>query len=173
MAKFIDLSGNKFNRLTVINRGPDSCENRVQFTCKCDCGSIVNVRSAFLRNGHTKSCGCHKSELTAGRNIANSTHQHCSGGRNSRLYQTWANMIDRCHNPSNKNYNNYGGRGIRVCRRWRTSFPAFLEDMGEKPHASLSIDRKDNNGNYEPGNCRWATRSQQQSNRRVCKCKKG
>lgn len=164
MATFKDLSGLTFNFLTALRRGPNSVENTVQFLCRCICGRECLVRGSFLTSGHTKSCGCHKLKLIIDRNISKSTHGHCRNG-NSSTYQIWANIWDRCTRKTNKNYESYGGRGIAVCERWRV-FENFLADMGEHP-TGLSIDRINNDGNYEPGNCRWATNSEQQLNKRT------
>lgn len=167
MNTFKDITGQKFNLLTAIKRAENSKENTVQFLCVCECGSTCVVRSQFLRNGHTKSCGCHKSELTARRNRETSTtHGHCAG-RNSHTYQIWANMWYRCTSPKKQGYERYGGRGISVCERWE-SFENFLEDMGIRP-PGISIERINNDGNYCQENCKWATMKEQAANRRMPK----
>lgn len=117
-----------------------------------------------LASGNTKSCGCLRRETTSLVGLAKKTH----GMRDTPEYGVWANMKDRCYNPSSEDYKNYGGRGIKVCERWLNSFENFYEDMGEKPWSKLlySLDRINNDGNYEPSNCRWATVKQQVNNRR-------
>ncbi|WP_199570603.1 hypothetical protein [Streptomyces murinus] len=128
-------------------------DKRVQ--CRCDCGNDHSL--LFKEWGRTQSCGCLRNERSAER-----LTRH--GHKSSPLYASWAQMIQRCTNPDHKQWANYGGRGITVCERW-LDFPNFLADMGERP-AGLTLDRIDNNRSYEPGNCRWADVSTQNSNRR-------
>lgn len=124
--------------------------------CICDCGQRVVVSRDHLRSGHTKSCGCSLKEFVG---AAKTTH----GKSKTAEYFVWSNMVQRCTNPKKERYPRYGGRGIKVCERWNV-FVNFIADMGPRPSLQHSIDRIDNDGNYEPGNCRWATRKQQQSN---------
>lgn len=132
-----------------------------RFECRCDCGNRVTTLGCSLKSGRTRSCGCLQKDMSR-------KHGHtCSNGviKRSRTYLAWRSAIDRCHNKNHRWYPWYGGRGIFVCERWR-KFENFLEDMGEVP-PKHSLDRHPNNdGNYEPGNCRWATQSQQLSNTR-------
>lgn len=147
-------AGARYGKLTVTV--PRSVgEKRVQ--CRCDCGQ---TRSVPLTSwGRTRSCGCARREANVARCT---THGHSSDS----LYLTWSDLVGRCTRPSHKRYADYGGRGIQVCARWR-SFAAFLADVGERP-PGLTLDRIDNDGNYEPGNVRWTTRSVQNRNRRPC-----
>lgn len=160
MFKKMDLEGGKFGRLTVLNF--DSIKNKNSYwLCACECGNQKVVAGGSLKNGISKSCGCLQRENTS---KANFKHGHTS--KNSPEYRSWRSMITRCEDPNNNRFEKYGGRGIKVCERWRHSFENFLEDMGKRPGLSHSLDRIDVNGNYEPSNCRWADYSQQNINKR-------
>jgi hypothetical protein len=154
--------GGSFGRWTVIAPAPRDLRGRA-WLCRCQCGAYGNVKGGHLACGATKSCGCLAADLAR-------THG-CSGptGKRTAEYKTWHQMIQRCTNPRSGAYQDYGGRGIQVCDRWRWSFQAFFADMGTKTSPQHSIDRIDVNGNYEPGNCRWATRAQQARNTRRTK----
>ena len=149
----IDISGQVFSRLTVIERASE----RDKWICKCECGTKKAIFKGNLVRGKARSCGClHSEELSA----ANKTH----GMSASKTYAVWMHMKGRCENPNNNEYKNYGARGIKVCERWG-SFDNFLADMGERPFG-LSIERKDNDAGYNPDNCKWATSTEQTRNRR-------
>lgn len=160
-----DLTGLRFSRLYVqgkTSRPPKIKSQKIYYRCLCDCGKETVVMSSDLRSGHTRSCGCLQAERTS---TANLKHGHSMGtGKNSPTYRSWFAMKSRCTNPNNIGYEDYGGRGITVCDRW-LEFVNFLEDMGEKPKGK-SLDRIDNDGNYEPGNCRWADNITQANNTR-------
>jgi hypothetical protein len=159
--------GDSFGRLTVIRRAPrnEAAKNRaVRWACRCACGAEVDVRSDQLRGGITKSCGC----LSRDTAIATHTkHGHAAGAKLSREYTAWVNMRKRCSDQSSRHWKNYGGRGIRVCGAWESSFEAFLAAVGKSPGKGYELDRINNDGNYEPGNVRWATRAENIANRRV------
>jgi hypothetical protein len=125
---------------------------------------VIKAGSA-LRSGNTKSCGCLRRELGRAHGIASKRHGEGASGRETPEYRAWAAMLCRCRNPRHKSYADYGGRGVTVCERWR-AYENFLADMGRRPDRFHSLDRINNAGNYEPGNCRWATWEEQNTNRR-------
>lgn len=155
----IDLTGNVFGRLTVIQRGENQGD-KVTWLCQCSCGSQVSVITSSLRRGDTKSCGCLFKESLIKRNT---THGNMKRGNGTKTYNTWRGMIARCEDPLNKRYDNYHGKGIEVCEEWH-DFSVFLGDMGERPKG-LTLDRIDNTKGYYKDNCRWATLSEQANNR--------
>jgi hypothetical protein len=157
----IDMTGQCFGRLKVIERN-GSKRRASAWLCKCDCGNETTVSGRALRRGETKSCGC---------GVSAPRHGHARKGAVSPTYNTWQAMVKRCEYPPRHNFQNYGGRGIKVCDRWRTGdgtrggFECFIADMGHKPFG-LSLDRIECDGNYEPSNARWTTRIGQARNRR-------
>lgn len=152
-----NLVGQKFGRLLVIEDSDKRTNYNIRWKCKCDCGRFVDVLGLHLKAGATQSCGCLLLERVT-------RHGHCPISGTSPTYRTWSCMIGRCRYPSHKQYKDYGGRGIKVCRRWNV-FSNFLADMGTRP-VGTTIDRVDNNKGYAPSNCRWATMKQQQNNKR-------
>lgn len=157
MSKTVNWIGKRFRWLVVLSRG-----RRAHWLCRCDCGVEREFHHSNLKSGHTKSCGCRTIELKTAIWLR---HGHNRKRGPTPTYRSWASMRQRCETKTAKSYADYGGAGIRVCERWKT-FDNFLADMGKRPPGT-SIDRYPNNaGNYEPGNCRWATSKQQTRNRR-------
>jgi hypothetical protein len=157
-----DLEGRVFGGLTVVGFGGYyERRNRryARWSCRCECGSIKTIRGSDLTSGRVVSCGCRKAARAKTLNL---TH----GRRASKEYRSWCAMIARCTRPANVSYPGYGGRGITVCQEWRDSFETFVSDVGPAPSPRHSLDRIDANGNYEPGNCRWATMKEQARNTR-------
>ena len=151
MAIPIDITGVRFGRLVALRR-IGSMNGKSLWEFRCDCGKLHQAKAGDVRHSGTQSCGC----------LKNCRH----GLSTSPEYQTWFGMLMRCYNPKRRYFRYYGGRGITVCDRWRNSFDDFLSDMGPRPSLEYSIDRINNNGNYEPGNCRWILKSEQSKKRR-------
>lgn len=165
--RLVSQPGESYGRLTVIAEAERYCapggQSQRQVVCRCECGQMVTVRTASLQSGLTVSCGCRQREVAAmnGRNSA--TH----GMEGTPTYNAWVSMKERCSNQHHAFYEHYGGRGICVCQLWRDSFVSFLADIGERPTNKHTLDRfPDNDGDYEPGNVRWATWKEQNRNRR-------
>lgn len=156
--RFIDLTEKMFERLTVQSYA-GKIKGAPYWNCLCSCGKEKIIAGTSLKQGLSQSCGCLRSERTSS---AKTTH----GKSRSPEWKVWNGMIRRCHTETHTCFYKYGERGISVCERWRKSFANFLADMGERPSAKHQIERKENNGNYEPGNCIWATAKVQARNRR-------
>ena len=165
MAALVDLTGQSFGRWTVIGRAPSSGtgkeSTRARWFCRCECGGEGDVSGRDLRAGKSQSCGCLKLQQLKARLTK---HGHNDKRKKSRTYCSWISMKTRCRNPNSHAYSRYGGRGVTYCPQWE-DFDVFLRDMGERPQ-DTSLDRIDPYGNYEPGNCRWATAKVQNTNTR-------
>lgn len=173
-----ELTGQRFGRLTVVKRAENSKNGGTRWLCQCDCGNMVCVHACSLKQGDTKSCGCLKSDCGSEmiqhlikKNLS-FKHGDSKAHNMSRLYYVWLAMKDRCRNPNNKNYKNYGGRGITVCDEWCGDYVAFRDWAmangyePDAPYGQCTIDRIDVNGNYEPSNCRWVSMAVQSKNKR-------
>lgn len=166
--KIKDLTGRRFGRLVVLEKTDERKHRHVVWKCVCDCGNECFVPSNALSAGRTQSCGCLMKES---RGVSRITH-HMS---NEKIYAAWQGMRKRCFSTYHKNYDSYGGRGITVCREWDESFEAFYAYVSQLPHfgePGYSLDRINNDGNYEPGNVRWATQKEQMNNTRKSRMKR-
>jgi hypothetical protein len=154
-----DLTGQRFGKLLVVRCVGSAKDRGLRWECQCDCGSTCITTAKVLRSGESQSCGCYNRERTV--------QSHTKHGlAKTPTYKSYVTMLDRCHNPDHASYSRYGALGITVCNEWRESVTAFIRDVGPRPSRDHSLDRIDPTKGYEPGNCRWATRSEQQQNRR-------
>ena len=163
MSVFKDITGQRFGKLVVLARAPrgGAKHRQAKWSCRCDCGNMSDTDGGGLRAGRVTSCGCVKRQTWRKAVAATVT----TGYRPHPLYPLWDSMVRRCHRPTNTAYGRYGARGITVCHEWRSDLLAFAAYMGDRPSPQHSIDRINNDGNYEPGNVRWATRHVQASNK--------
>lgn len=166
-----DLTGQHFGRLIVVSESTGRKNGSVLWNCRCECGTEVIVPSGYLTSGRKQSCGCLAKEIaSATAKTGNNRRTH--GMKHTKLYSVWNTMKYRCFNENSKQFKDWGGRGITVCDEWKNDFQAFYDYVSKLPHfgeAGYSLDRINNDGNYEPNNVRWATRIEQNKNRRSVK----
>lgn len=155
----VDISNMEFGRLTALGPTGRGNDGGILWHCRCICGKETIVTGAHLRSGHTTSCGCYQSDITTERSTSH-------GMSRTKEYQVWCSMNERCRNPNNKHYRDYGGRGIVVCDEWQNDFAAFRDHVGPMPFDGATIDRVDNGSGYLPGNVKWSTQTEQARNRR-------
>jgi len=163
MAKRKDLAGQKFGRLTVLYDTGERRHRQVVWRCRCDCGNELDIRSGDLVSAHTTSCGCYGRQRIV---EVHTVHGMTRGEKIHPIYWVWHAMLQRCENPDNKSYKNYGFRGIKVCDEWHKLIPFCDWALASGWQKGLQLDRINNDGNYEPGNCRWATSQENNRNRR-------
>lgn len=158
MFRFVDLTGETFGRLTVVNKAGSSSKGYAVWVCLCECGEFTHVRSDKLKSGNTRSCGCLSVDTFGAKKIKHGLSSH-------KLYGVWRGMKQRCSDPFKQGYENYGGRGISVCDEWKADFKQFFDWCKNNGYEEgLQIDRIDNDGNYAPENCRFVTPSENKKN---------
>lgn len=155
----VDISNMEFGRLTALGPTGRGNDGGILWHCRCICGKETIVTGAHLRSGHTTSCGCYQSDITTERSTSH-------GMSRTKEYQVWCSMNERCRNPNNRHYRDYGGRGIVVCEEWKEDFVVFHDYMGDLPFKGATVDRINNELGYFPGNVKWSTQTEQARNRR-------